>query len=1048
MYDMLGKSPMRRQNHSCDQCRRSKRACDAPSVAGERDLYVRSDNGVATLSAVPIGTPVTRVNVQIKYPPCSYCFKTNKTCTLEWARSQMQAAEATYANRAIVYRQRRRRAPVQYVQVEHPPDGSDPSSAAHFFMAVYPSPPHPSPSALQTASDYSAGSIGPDGSLDPHGDVPIPWPCQPSSSHDPSHDLAMFAPQPTTIHQQQQTLHNLSDSVDNLDGVNFNPSSGTVGLASTLGCDPIATLDTSTDLIVPTFDGMPFTGSELVSQPVFHYMAPDSTAPWGVGVLPLHTSGLELVNHHDSLNVPPSDSFRSANSEEDDGNSTSATTADNYALQHSASFNHPPYAGAAAQHCVPPYSAMVSPSSHNALEFQIATRINNDTISEGLLQIYHDVLEHNLTCWITEETCPYNVWARPPKQKVVRLLGNNGDAQTVAVGGRRTWSPHSDYQQQFGPTWSNRVYRRVMELDKKAQGAKIMRLTVDQNRRSQKTLHLAIMAFATQWAQGSQRQRETYAAGFATMNGATTNEFDRNIQRSLWQQARQALQDCADIECYRVVCAELIFSITQRPWEESEFAELELTTSSTACGDDLLPSESDVNTQRAQARRRRDAILGKLDEVISKDGPPIFVERAARKMHALKSKFDDYQLGFLGETAQGKRKRHSGQGAHDFTDLMSPHLASEESQTVGLLFWLAVMFDTISASMTGRPVVLADDESQHEAAEHDAVFSDRVYASTTGLDGNTESISLADIAQTMHSHSNSHSGSNGVNPTNFSTNFPSGKKNNRWRIDLFIQDDPSRQSTTQSYHFPCPYDDAARVVTRCAPVKVLLYRQVLYLQSMLRKPYVHKGTPIEEVIQETLMVHRYWNLTYGDFFCELIQHYSVVPTRIRGWFVCLLAHWHLGALLMADLVDAIDENRIGDDASRVLRINAGTVESIRRSSALQLADLARVATPLMANADSDPSMPDFHYAVREGTILTEPWTILLIRAFSKASVIHLHAADDIRDQHLADLLVVEDEASRKSLQLCEECIQALWYLGKKSDMARNVAVVLSRAMNV
>ncbi|CAK7567985.1 MAG: hypothetical protein SEPTF4163_005963 [Sporothrix epigloea] len=959
----------------------------------------------------------------------------------------MQAAEATYANRAVVYQQRRRRAPVHYVQVERPPDETDPNStAAHFFMAVYPSPPHPSPSVLETTSDYSASTIGPDGSLDPHGDVPILWPSQPSLSQDPSHDLAMFAPQPTTVHQQQQTLHDLSDSVDNNHDVSLNPGGGTMSLASTLGCDPIATLDTSADLVTPTFNSMPFTGSELVSQPAFHYMAPDSTAPWGM--LPLHTSGLELVNHRNSFNMPPSDSFRPVNSEEDDGNSTSATTADNYALQHSASFNHPPYARTATANCVPPYSTMVYPSSHNALEFQITTRINNDTISEGLLQIYHDVLEHNLTCWITEETCPYNVWARPAKQKVVHLLGNTDDARTVAVGGRRTWSPHSEYQQQFGPTWSNRVYRRVMELDMKAQGAKIMRLTVDQNQKSQKTLHLAIMAFATQWAQGSERQRETYAAGFATMNGATTNEFDRKVQRSLWQQARQALQDCADIECYRVVCAELIFSITQRPWEESEFAELELTTSSTDCGDDLLPSENGAETQRAQARRRRDAILGKLDEIISKDGPPIFVERAARKMHALKSKFDDYQLGFLGETAQGKRKRRGGQGAHDVTDLMLPRLASEESQTVGLLFWLAVMFDTISASMTGRPVVLADDESQHEAAEHDAIFLDRVYASTTGLDGNTESISLADIAQTMHSHSNSHSGSIGVNPTNFSANSLSGKKNNRWRIDLFIQDDPSRQSTTQSYHFPCPYEDAARVVTRCAPVKVLLYRQVLYLQSMLRKPYLHKGTPIEELVQETLMVHRYWNLTYGDFFRDLIQHYSVVPTRIRGWFVCILAHWHLGALLMADLVDTIDEIQIGDDASRMLRINAGTVESIRRSSALQLADLARVATPLMANADSDPSMPDFHYAVREGTILTEPWTILLIRAFSKASVIHLHAADDIRDQGLSNLSVVEDEASRESLRLCEECIQALWYLGKKSDMARNVAVVLSRAMSV
>ncbi|CAK7268194.1 hypothetical protein SEPCBS119000_002938 [Sporothrix epigloea] len=952
----------------------------------------------------------------------------------------------------MVHRQRRRRAPIQYVQVPRTPTSESSGSSiapVHSFMAVCPSSPQSPSSALQTTSESSESVTGQDATLASaaadHDETPS-WVYQPPSSETLLNDQITSIPQLGIQYQQQLPLHSFSNEINSFNSDNgFNNLTG--DYMSLLGHDAIATSDATNGFTVPPFDGTPVMGSEIVSRPsqqAFNYLASDSTVSWSM--LQPQSASVELVHERTSLSLPLGGSFATNNSDEDDINLNSVVALDTYALQHNVSFSHPLYAGNASAQQMPPYASMMSPGTHNSLEFQMATRINNETISESLLQIYHDVLEHNFTCWITEETCPYNVWARPARHGPIYLLNNGGGAAPIAIGGRRTWSPHAEYQQQFGPTWNNRVYRRVIELDKMAQAAKMMHFTAAQNSQISKALHLVIMAFATQWAQNSDRQREAYAAGSATTNNTNRAEFDRKLQRTQWQEARQALQDCADIECYRIVCAELIFSITQRPWEESEFAELELATSRTQSGEDFsLPPGHEANSPKAKARRRRDAILSKLDEVISKDGPPVFVERAARKMHALKSKFDNYQLGFLGETTQGRSNRRDGQDAHGIPDFSAQHLASEASQTVGLLYWLAVMFDTISASMTERPVVLADDESQHEAAEHEVMFPDRGPASSTGPAGNTESISLQDIAQTMFSHGNINTNSS-ANFVDFSTPSYSGKKNNRWRIDLFIQDDPNRQSNAQAYHFPCPYDDAARIVTRCAPVKVLLYRQVLYMQSMLRKPYLHYGAPIEEVVQDTLMVYGYWNLTYGAFFRELIHHYAVVPTRIRGWFVCLLAHWHLGALLMADLLEKIDENRVGNDVSRASRTNAGTVERIRRSSALQLADLARVATPLMVNAESDPSMPDFHYAVREGTILTEPWTMLLIRAFTKASVLHLHMAEDIHDQGSAELLL-EDEASRESLRLSEECIQAMWYLGKKSDMARNVAMVLSRAIN-
>lgn len=891
------------------------------------------------------------------------------------------------------------------------------------------------------------------------------WPAQPSPFQPLTNHLDTFVPLPGTHHQHHHQLQPHPHGCFT-NGVDL----------STLGFDAGVGSDGTNGLIGMPFDSLPVTTADLVSRPAFHNMAtPDPTALWAM--MPGQTS-LDVNNGGQTVLDLSPDVFSSVSGEDEDGSASSVIT-DAYSMQHRSSFTHPQFGGANGRRMSS--FSMVSPTPNN-IEFMLATRVNNHSISENLLQIYHDVLEHNLTCWITEETCPYNVWARPPKQKPMKTISNgpvnNGpNFPVMTLGGRRSWAPQANYQQQFGPKWSNRVYRRVMKLDKLAQAVGIMRLSPAQNQASQKALHLVIMAFATQWAQGSQRQRESYAAGFATMNYATTEEFDRSIQRSLWQQARSALQDCADIESYRVVCAEIIFGMTQRPWEEYEFAELELITSHAQYGDGPLPTDYYANDNGAEVRRRREAILEKLNDVIDKDGPPIFTERAARKIHTLKLKFDNYELGFLGN--QTKNDRRNGQYMRDVTDTSSPYMGSEESQTVGLLFWLAVMLDTISATMTERPVVLADDESQHEAAEHDDMFPGKPFGpgmdagssgsnghGAAGKGGDGINIGLEDIMDAMRNNgsgssttSNGSNGkgsgksrkgsdtSNGTDPASITSNGKPAKKNNRWRIDLFIQDDPERMSHSQ-YHYPCAYDEAASVITRTAPVKVLLYREVLYLQNMLRKPYLTKGAPIEEVISETLMIYRYWNLTYGAFYRELIQHYPTVPTRIRGWFVCILAHWHLGALMMADVIALIDENRVGLEESRQRRETARTVASIRRSSAMQLADIARIATPLMPNSDSDPTMPDFHYAVREGTILTEPWTMLLIRAFSKAAIIHLREADGIRQQRSADLLGHEGESCRESLRHCEECIQALWYLGKKSDMARNVAAVLFRAMNV
>lgn len=636
-----------------------------------------------------------------------------------------------------------------------------------------------------------------------------------------------------------------------------------------------------------------------------------------------------------------------------------------------------------------PSSSSLRSLSPSAAENMMVTRINNSCISENLLRIYHDVLEHNFSCWVTEETCPYTAsrrWERRTPGMAYSTWAQNND---ISSERRSLPARQQQQQQEIGPQWSNRIYQRVIKLDRIAQATGLMQLTRSQDQAVQKALHLSIMAFATQWAQGS-RHRESYAVDFAEGSlqeqqlstlGSSAEEFDRQLQRSMWEQARKALRDCSHIESYRLVCAELIFGLTQQPWEETDVDEPE--------------AGGGMRIDRQNAVEVRNTVLSKVTEILSREGPPVFLEAAVRKMSALKFSFDGHGSD-LTPADNGFPSQRSHQSS------TTGVISAEDKETVALLYWMVVMFDTLSSSMNERPVVVADEDSQHEAAQE----------------------------------------------THMENEPPATKRRSRyterWRIDLFIQDNPESPSKSQ-VRWPCSYDEAANMVTRSAPVKVLLYRYVHYLQSMIRRPRTACGQPIEETIRDTLMVYRYWNITYGAFFRELVEHYDSVPARIRGWFVCIAAHWHLAALMLADLVEIVDRNGLGLPEAAQSRSSADTVSRVRKSSSRQLSDLARVATPL-DDARTMPQMPDFHFAVSEGTILTEPWTMVLIRAFTKASVLHLWEADDHGPREQADSLGHGREEYRESLRRCEECVRALWFLGKKSDMARTLATVLSKAL--
>lgn len=592
--------------------------------------------------------------------------------------------------------------------------------------------------------------------------------------------------------------------------------------------------------------------------------------------------------------------------------------------------------------------------SEYSTESMISAAANNNIIIGNLLGIYHDVLENNLACWLAEENCPYKV----------RQATNASLADGQMICSRLDASPQPGATiKAWGRDWSNRIYRRVTQLDRTAMRTGNVKISRAQSQAASRALNLVIMAFATQWSQGHRKsQAQSFASPADPFEEKMEADFERHLQLSVWKQAKRALQDVEDVESFRVAYAEMVFGLMEKPWdEEDEMPDID------ACS---LIHETEEQTMHSKAA-----------DILSQDGPPVMLDRAARKMQVLKFRFEKEAL-------------------NPHTLRKAPHASSkdvsdEDRETIGLLYWLAVMFDTVSAPMNERPVALGDEDCQHDAAKHSQP-----------------------------------SGQIGEKPTDSRSRL-------RWNVQTFAVGD--HDVATSNLQWPCSYDVAAAAIARSAPIKILIFRHLSYLQNILnRKEF---GQPIEDALWEATLVYRYWNTIFAPFYRDLVQTYDTVPTRLRAWFVCIYIPWHLACLMLADIVELVDRNELGLSANSSTRAKADMVSRIRRQSAYELSELARVTAP----GDGSEQLPDYHHAVNEGPLLTEPWTVLLVRAFTKTALFYLDRARELQTGADSSSGLPSQEL-QEIFTRAEFCTRALFTLGRKSTMSRQMSRVLYRAL--
>jgi hypothetical protein len=174
---------------------------------------------------------------------------------------------------------------------------------------------------------------------------------------------------------------------------------------------------------------------------------------------------------------------------------------------------------------------------------------------------------------------------------------------------------------------------------------------------------------------------------------------------------------------------------------------------------------------------------------------------------------------------------------------------------------------------------------------------------------------------------------------------------------------------------------------------------------------------------------------------DCIANHDDLPPRVQTWYVILAAHWHLAAMLLADTLESIDRAMIGLGSQREFRSAIDLVASLRRKNALAVSSLAQCS--LHGQDPSFSKLGQFNDSVKHGAFLTEPWTVVLMRSFTRAGYILLNDVD--MSPHAINF--GENDSAEQSRRQCEFCIDALLCLGRMSDMAFLAARALSNSLN-
>ena len=581
----------------------------------------------------------------------------------------------------------------------------------------------------------------------------------------------------------------------------------------------------------------------------------------------------------------------------------------------------------------------------------LTSSANANFLGDGLLRIYRDSFERHLSCWLTEKTCP-----------------SSKDCGT-------------SLSQWCGPDWIQ-IYHRVFKLDQSAfEGKRPMSRSED--KAVSRALNLAIFSFASQWAVSDAERGSRYpfcisgARESRSSQPLTSQEarFDEALQLTAWHQAHNAVREAANIESFRMVLARMILSLTEKPRENSERME-----DKSSCAQSHFSRSEDTRLDIDEC----DDMMGKLELTLNGDVPSLHLEQGLRLIHSLRSRM--MMAGALG----GRRKRRSRCWKH----VQAPEVQKADGETVDLLFWLCVMFDTLSSAIHKRPLVVPLEDSDLTVIRGDARDFGLTRRTQTPFDPRAEDL---------------------------------------W--DELLLSRQHERNKRASVSWPFLENEAASLLCEAAPIKVLLFRKVTRIQTLLSRHA--QSEAVEAAVHSALKIYGYWQETYAPFLRDCIEHHADLTERVQSWHVCLAGHWHLATLLLADLLEIMDGTGAGCEASRGKRESLDFVAGFREENCRSLSDIARCACSqqdkIMSRTSGGP------FSIGHGALLSEPWSDVLTRAYATAGAMLLQTATAPTASSM-----VEHDVLRRA----DDCIQALCLLGKRSAKAASVANILSQELSL
>jgi hypothetical protein len=423
------------------------------------------------------------------------------------------------------------------------------------------------------------------------------------------------------------------------------------------------------------------------------------------------------------------------------------------------------------------------------------------------------------------------------------------------------------------------------------------------------------------------------------------------------------------------VLAHIVFSLTQKPDHESEPIK-------SSFGIEKTDKSPEAKTDKGVDINECEDLLSKLDLTMNDDGPPLHLEQGLRLIHSLRSRMT------MAGAFDGRRKKKPRCWKH----LQTSGLEAADRATVDVLFWLGIMFDTLSSAMHKRPLVVSLEDSDLPAIR-----------------------SMVRECQ--------------PNPGAPIASDP--RADDFWDDSLFRRQRMRKQRI--HVRWPCSGEEAASLLCEAAPIKVLLFRKVTRIQTLLARHALSEK--IEAAVHSALEVYEHWQRAYAPFLRDCMEHHEQLPERVQSWYVCLAGHWHLATLLLADLIETMDEAESGFESRRRERDSLKFISRFREDNCCSLSDIARCACSQEDGILSQEKNGIF--SIGQGALLSEPWSEVLVRAFAMAGAVLIVPAAAPNGSSLG-----QEDAFKRA----EDCVKALRFLGQRSDKALSAASLLTKEL--